>query len=242
MAERILGLDNIRKTYGDGAEVKTEVLHGINVSLQRGEFAALTGPSGSGKSTLLHIIGLLEKPSSGQVEFLGRDITQEDDHGLTALRGRHIGFVFQFHYLLPAFTALENVIMPQVVDQGRTTAAMRQRGMMLLERVGLADRKDYPPAKLSGGQQQRVAIARALVMNPELILADEPTGNLDTEAGKNVFALMREFNRENSTTFLIVTHDQTVAKGCDRIVHLVDGRVAANSDRLLDSDSILTRM
>jgi len=230
MAEDILALDNIRKIYGDGAEVKTEVLHGISVSLKRGEFAALTGPSGSGKSTLLHIMGLLEKPTSGRVEFLGQDITAQDDHRLTALRGRHIGFVFQFHYLLPAFTALENVIMPLVIDQGRTTAAMRQRGMMLLDRVGLANWKDHPPAKLSGGQQQRVAIARALAMNPALILADEPTGNLDTEAGKNVFSLMREFNRENGTTFLIVTHDQTIARGCDRIVHVVDGRVAVNSE------------
>ena len=225
MASELLSLEQVRKTYGDGAEVKTEVLHGIDVILHRGEFVALIGPSGSGKSTLLHIMGLLEKSTSGRVTLLGKDTGNLDDDALTELRGRHLGFVFQFHHLLPAFSALENVLMPLAVDRGVIDQAMRQRAMDLLDRVGLAKWCDHKPAKLSGGQQQRVAIARALSMNPELILADEPTGNLDTQAGEKVFELMREFNREYGTTFLVVTHDKRIADRCDRVLNLVDGQL-----------------
>lgn len=217
----VLQLRQVRKSY-PGA-VSTEVLHGIDLRIDRGEFVALVGPSGSGKSTLLNILGLLDRPSSGTVEILGQDCTGLDDAGLTRLRGRSLGFVFQFHHLLPAFTAEENVYLPLLADIGHFEPAMRSRARELLARIGLEGFETRLATHLSGGQQQRVAIVRALVMNPALVLADEPTGNLDQASGQQAFELMRRFNRESGTAFLLVTHEPGLAQRCDRTLTLVDG-------------------
>lgn len=228
MAEPILQLDAVRKGYNVGTPIETEVLHGIGFELQVGEFAALIGPSGSGKSTLLNIIGLLERPTSGSVRVGGEETTKLDDSGLTALRGRTIGFVFQFHHLIPAFTALENVMMPIMIERGRRDAEMHARARELLVEVGLEQALDKKPAELSGGMQQRVAIARSLALRAPLVLADEPTGNLDTKTADDVFALMRRFNERFGTAFLIVTHDPRLAVRCDRTIELVDGQVVSD--------------
>jgi lipoprotein-releasing system ATP-binding protein len=225
--EGLLQVEQVTKQYGE--RVVTRVLHGVSFALAAGEFTALVGPSGSGKSTLLHLLGLLDRPTSGRIALLGRDTSELGARALGAFRGRTLGFVFQFHHLLPAFTALENVMMPALADRGRSDGRMRRRATDLLERVGLSDRLHYRATDLSGGQQQRVAVARALSMAPALVLADEPTGNLDTETGDQVFALLREFNREQGTAFLVVTHDPRLAARCDRVIELVDGRV--RSDR-----------
>ncbi|MGZ4778602.1 MAG: ABC transporter ATP-binding protein [Thermoanaerobaculia bacterium] len=222
--EPLLALRDVHKSYGSG-EVVEEVLHGIDIAVNRGEFVALIGPSGSGKSTLLNVIGLLDRPTAGVVMLAGRDTTAFDERERTNFRGRTLGFVFQFHYLLPAFTAEENVMMPLLAVRGREEAWMRERAGFLLERVGLAQKRGSRTNKLSGGQQQRVAIARALAGKPALVLADEPTGNLDTETGNQVFGLLREFAEEEKTTFLVVTHDTRIASRCDRVIELVDGRV-----------------
>ncbi len=223
MAEPVVLLEGVTRDFG--RDVVTRVLKGVDLRLQPGEFTALMGPSGSGKSTLLNLIGLLDRATSGRVRLDGIDTADLDDTGLTRLRGRSIGFVFQFHHLLPAFTALENVMLPGIARAGRADAELRRRAAAMLERVGLADRERYRPGQLSGGQQQRVAIARALCQGPRLVLADEPTGNLDTAASDQVFELMRRINREERTTFLVVTHDARIASRCDRVVELVDGRV-----------------
>jgi lipoprotein-releasing system ATP-binding protein len=222
----VLRLSGIRKSYLSG-ESELEVLHGIDLMLQRGEFAALIGPSGSGKSTLLNLIGLLDRPTAGQLFIDGEETSTLPESSITKLRGQRIGFVFQHHCLIPAFTALENVMMPLLVDRGRPDTAMRQRAAELLAEVGLADRQNYLTSRLSGGQQQRVAIARSLAMNPSLVLADEPTGNLDTHTADDIFALLREVNVREQTTFLIVTHDPRLAARCDRIIELVDGRIVS---------------
>ncbi len=227
MQSPVLHLENVRKSYISGEE-ELEVLHGIDLTLQRGEFSALIGPSGSGKSTLLNLIGLLDRPSTGKLFINGEETSQLPEAAITRLRGQRIGFVFQHHLLIPAFTALENVMMPLLVDRGRPDAAMRVRAAELLEEVGLADRQNHLASKLSGGQQQRVAIARALAMNPSLVLADEPTGNLDTHTADDIFALLREVNVREQTTFLVVTHDPRLAGRCDRIVELVDGRITSD--------------
>jgi lipoprotein-releasing system ATP-binding protein len=224
----VLRLGGIRKSYLSG-ESELEVLHGIDLTLQRGEFAALIGPSGSGKSTLLNLIGLLDRPTAGQLFIDGEETSTLAESSVTKLRGQRIGFVFQHHCLIPAFTALENVMMPLLVDRGRPDVAMRQRAAELLAEVGLADRQNYLTSRLSGGQQQRVAIARSLTMNPSLVLADEPTGNLDTHTADDIFALLREVNVREQTTFLIVTHDPRLAARCDRIIELVDGSIVSDT-------------
>jgi len=232
MVERappLLRLEGVHKSYNLGTPVEAEVLHGINLALEPGEFAALVGPSGSGKSTLLNIVGLLERPTSGQVLIAGKDTGNLDEASLTELRGRTLGFVFQFHHLLPAFTASENVMMPTIIDRGVADEAGRARAAELLALVHLTDHAYKKPAQLSGGQQQRVAIARALAMNPALVLADEPTGNLDTHTADDIFALLRDVNLKHGTAFVIVTHDPRLAKRCDRQVELVDGRIVAGS-------------
>ena len=227
MAEPVLRLQGIHKSYGSG-ETESEILHGIDLRLERGEFAALIGPSGSGKSTLLNLIGLLDRAGHGQLDIDGEKTNALDDAALTRLRGQRIGFVFQHHHLIPAFSALENVAMPLLIARGRPDAAMFERAGELLDQVGLGDRKQHLANGLSGGQQQRVAIARALTMNPSLVLADEPTGNLDTHSADDVFALLREVNQRLETTFLIVTHDPRLAGRCDRIIELVDGRIVSD--------------
>ncbi len=221
----ILDLRNIRKRYNSGTPVETEVLHGIDMALGQAEFVSLTGPSGSGKSTLLNIIGLLERPTTGELTIAGQRADQLDDAALTRLRGLTIGFVFQFHHLLPAFTALENVMLPSIIEHGQATAEAEAFGLELLDRVGLKGAEHKQPAELSGGMQQRVAIARALALQPRLILADEPTGNLDTVTADEVFALLREFNHDHGSACLIVTHDPRLAARCDRQIVLVDGRL-----------------
>jgi len=227
MAEPILRTEGLTKTYGE--RVVTHVLKGIDLSLQPGEFCALTGPSGSGKTTLLNLIGLLDRVTGGAIYLQGRDTVPLDDDERTALRGQALGFIFQFHHLLPAFSAMENVMLPLLAQHGRPQPWMQERALELLDHVGLSDRARYKATDLSGGQQQRVAIARALVMDPPLVLADEPTGNLDTESGEQVLQLMRTFHRERGTAFLIVTHDPDVADHCDRIVHMVDGVVDSDT-------------
>jgi lipoprotein-releasing system ATP-binding protein len=223
----VVRLEAVRKDYGEF--VVTHAVDGVDFTLRAGEFTALMGPSGSGKSTLLNLIGLLDRPTAGRVVLGGTDTAGLDDTALTRRRARDIGFVFQFHHLLPAFTALENVMLPGLADRGRQDPRLRDRATELLRRVGLADRLRHRSNALSGGQQQRVAIARALAMDPQLVLADEPTGNLDTGSADEVFALLREINRERGTAFLVVTHDRRMADRCDRIVELVDGRIVADS-------------
>lgn len=223
-----LRLVGIKKSYGVGKPGEVEVLHGIDLVLAAGEFVALIGPSGSGKSTLLNMIGLLDKPSAGKLYLTDVESTVLNDHALTALRAKTIGFVFQFHNLLPAFSALENVMLPLLAQKGRIDAAMRARAAELIDKVKLTPQANNRSGELSGGQQQRVAIARALVMNPALVLADEPTGNLDTQSADSIFALLREISKTSGTTFLIVTHDPRLAKRCDRIIELVDGRIASD--------------
>jgi lipoprotein-releasing system ATP-binding protein len=220
----LLDVADLHKTFGTG-EASTRVLRGLSLTLAKGEMAALLGPSGAGKSTLLTILGTLMKPTSGRYTMLGRDLVSADERALTEFRNRHIGFVFQFHNLLPDFTALENVIFPTAVREGRESAEARARGRELLVRMGLAARIDFPTAKLSGGQKQRVAVARALMNRPELVLADEPTGNLDRESAMQVMDLIAEINREEGTTFLISTHDEKIAGLCRRQIVLGDGVV-----------------
>ncbi len=227
-APAVLRVEKVVKEFGD--HVITRVLHGIDLELRAGELAALIGPSGSGKSTLLNLIGLLDRPTSGRVIIDGHDTTGLDDTALTGFRGRTLGFIFQFHHLLPAFTATENVMMPAYAGRGFPTKAMRARARELLGEVGLGDRVDAPVTDLSGGQQQRVAVARALAHDPSLVLADEPTGNLDTESANEVFELMRRFNRERGTTFLVVTHDPRISARCDHVLEIVDGRLTEQAD------------
>ena len=228
MGEPVLRLEGVRKSYRSGAADPVEVLHGIDFALGRGEFAALIGPSGSGKSTLLNLVGLLDHPDAGRLSIQGEATGALGEAALTRLRGRSIGFVFQHHHLISAFTAVENVMMPMLLARGRPDAAMRAAASDLLDKVGLAPWRDKPVKNLSGGQQQRVAIARALAMRPPLVLADEPTGNLDTKSADGVFDVMRAVNVESATTFLVVTHDPRLAARCDRVIELVDGRIVAD--------------
>lgn len=224
-AVAVLRLEAVTRSYNLGLPSQTEVLHAIDIELHRGEFLALMGPSGSGKSTLLNLVGLLDRPTSGRIFINGDDTTRLDDSEITRLRGHTIGFVFQEHHLISAFNAIENVMMPMVVDTDRATADIEARAMALLTRVGLAKVARNRSMNMSGGEQQRVAIARALAMAPDLVLADEPTGNLDTRSADKVFDLMREVNSESGTSFLMVTHNLQLAKRCDRIIDLVDGRL-----------------
>jgi lipoprotein-releasing system ATP-binding protein len=225
----LIELSDIRKSYNQGLPNEAEVLHGLSFSIAPGEFVALIGPSGSGKSTLLNIVGLLERMTSGSYRIQGDETNGLDDAGLTLRRRAMLGFVFQFHHLLPAFSALENVTLPALMREGRVTSAQRERARAVLAAVGLEKAMDKRPGELSGGMQQRVAIARALVLNPPLVLADEPTGNLDTAASDEVFALLRRMHAELNISFVIVTHDPSLAARCDRVIELVDGRIARDA-------------
>jgi lipoprotein-releasing system ATP-binding protein len=220
----LLEVTNLQKTYGSG-QTETRVLQDLNLRVERGEMAAILGPSGSGKSTLLTILGTLMQPTSGSHTMLGVDMLSASDAELTDFRNRHIGFVFQFHNLLPDFTALENVIFPTAIRDGRETAPARARGAELLTRMGLAERIHFPTSNLSGGQKQRVAVARALMNSPELVLADEPTGNLDRASAFQVMELISSINREEGTSFLISTHDEKIAEWCPRKIVVGDGKV-----------------
>jgi lipoprotein-releasing system ATP-binding protein len=233
----VLRLEAVCKTYNAGTAAEVEVLHDIDLVLNRGEFVALMGPSGSGKSTLLNIIGLLDRPNSGKLYINDQDTGLLADEALTKLRGHSIGFVFQSHFLISAFTALENVMMPMLVDQKFPNAAMRERAHSLLAEMELDKWENNLANNMSGGQQQRVAIARGLAMNPSMILADEPTGNLDTVSTDTVFKMMRKVNVDDGTTFLIVTHNLDLAKRCDRILEVVDGRMVGQTKRLANAIS-----
>jgi len=222
----LLGLTDIRKSYNQNLPNEAEILHGLNLRVNHGEFVALMGPSGSGKSTLLNLIGLLEKSTAGSYQLQGQEVSGLKDAELTLLRRSTIGFVFQFHHLLPAFTALENVTMPALMRDGRVSAKQLAHARELLAAVGLAEAMDKRPAELSGGMQQRVAIARALVQEPPLVLADEPTGNLDTASSDEVFVQLRRMHAELGVTFIVVTHDARLGARCDRLIELVDGKIA----------------
>ncbi len=224
----LIELQQVRKTYNLGLPNEAEVLHGIDLRVNTGEFIALMGPSGSGKSTLLNIVGLLERMTAGNYQLQGEEMVGLDDAGLTMRRRRLLGFVFQFHHLLPAFTALENVTLPALMAEGRVSDAQRDHAKELLDSVGLSSALNKRPSELSGGMQQRVAIARALVMNPPLVLADEPTGNLDTASSDDVFVLLRRMHAERGTSFVVVTHDPRLGARCDRLVELVDGQISSD--------------
>ena len=217
----LLQCQNICKTYREGT-LDTQVLKGVSFELQKGELASIIGSSGSGKSTLLHILGALDDASEGQVSFLGQDLAQLSSNKQAKLRNQHLGFVYQFHHLLADFSALENVAMPLLIG-GVATSEAKAKAQALLDKVGLSHRGDHRPAELSGGERQRVAIARALVNNPDLVLADEPTGNLDHKTALSIYDLMRELNQESGTAFLVVTHDGELASKMDRQLHMQDG-------------------
>ena len=221
----VLELRGIVKTFNLGQPNETEVLHGIDFTLQPGEFCSVIGPSGSGKSTLLNIVGLLDRPTRGTLAVCQQETTTLDDSELTLLRGHNIGFVFQYHHLISAFSAIENVMMPMVGDAGFFNDAMRERAASLLASVGLTRWKDSPSMQLSGGQQQRVAVARALAMKPALILADEPTGNLDSKSADAVFDLLLSVSREQGTSVLFVTHNVALSARCDKTIEVVDGHL-----------------
>jgi lipoprotein-releasing system ATP-binding protein len=225
-SDALIELAGVRKSYNMGLPSEAEVLHGLSLRVDRGEFIALIGPSGSGKSTLLNIVGLLERMTAGSYRLQGEEVSALDDAELTLRRRTTLGFVFQFHHLLPAFTALENVTLPALMSEGRVSAQQLARARELLDAVGLSQAMNKRPAELSGGMQQRVAIARALVQGPALVLADEPTGNLDTASSDEVFVLLRRMHAERGTSFVVVTHDPRLAARCDRLVELVDGQIA----------------
>lgn len=225
----LLVVEGLRKSYLQGTPLEMEVLKGIDFVVQRGEFVAIVGQSGSGKSTLLNILGALDQPSSGLVSIDGVDISTLDSNGLAALRNDKVGFVFQFHHLLIEFTCIENALMPIMIHRGRVTKEERDRVEGLMERVGVGHVKQKLANQISGGQQQRIAIIRALARQPDLVLADEPTGNLDSVSSREVFALMREMTREQGVTFMMVTHDDRLAQQADRIFRIEDGLVTVSA-------------
>lgn len=219
----ILSSQNLYKSYHDGI-TSVDVLKGIDVTIAKGDSVAIIGPSGSGKSTLLHLLGGLDKPTSGQVGINGVDWQSLRESQRCQLRNQKLGFVYQFHHLLPEFTALENVAMPLLIA-GKEVGVAADQASTMLEQVGLAHRLEHKPAQLSGGERQRVAIARALVHQPDCVLADEPTGNLDEETAEKVFALMLDLNKKMNTALVIVTHDQQLAKRMDRVLVLHVGNL-----------------
>jgi lipoprotein releasing system ATP-binding protein len=224
MSEPIVAQDVTKSFARDGDRV--EVLKGVSLTIAAGELAAIVGPSGVGKSTLLHLLGGLERPTGGAIRYGDTDLALLSDVALAQFRNRRVGFVFQFHHLLPEFSALENVMMPLLIRRCATAEA-RARSITLLGRVGLAARVRHRPGELSGGEQQRVAIARALIGEPAVLLADEPTGNLDSKTGDEVFELMRELNRERQLTCVFITHNEELARRTDRVLRMLDGRMVA---------------
>ncbi len=228
----LISVKNLNKTFsGNGIEL--QVLKGINLEIYEGEVAAIMGPSGVGKSTLLHIIGTLDKPTSGEVFYEDRDISSLDENALSGFRNRTIGFIFQFHHLLPEFNAVENIMMPAIISKGSrgqgfkgsSYGETKEKAERLLKELGVYERRNHKPGELSGGEQQRVAAARALILEPKIVFADEPTGNLDTQTGDELFNLLLELNKKKGITFLIVTHNDALASKCGRIIRMLDGRV-----------------
>lgn len=227
MSEKyIIQIKNLTKIFGDGVEIKA--LDGVDLNIEQGEFLAIVGPSGSGKSTLLNQIGILDTPTSGTILLDGVDVTKMSDKQRSVTRNKQLGFIFQYHHLLPDFNALENVMMPMLISGVKSSKA-RETARKMLDEVGLGDRMKHRPNQLSGGQNQRVAIARALVNKPSIVIGDEPTGNLDTKASENIYELLRRLNREHNQTFILVTHDERMAAKTERIIRLVDGRIVEDS-------------
>lgn len=224
-----LTVTGVNHSYGTG-KIKVPVLYDINLHINKGEFVALCGSSGSGKSTLLNLLAGLTKPEEGSVTVSGAEISSYSENELCMFRRKNMGFIFQSYNLLPNLTALENVELP-LIFAGESKKKRRAKATEILHRVGLEGRIDHRPNELSGGQQQRVSIARALVNQPGIILADEPTGNLDSKTEQEILLLMREMNKENGTTFIIVTHEQEVAEQSDRVIYLQDGRVVQKRTR-----------
>lgn len=227
----MIEIKDLKKSfYPPAGELK--VLKGINLSIKAGEMIAIVGASGVGKSTLLHILGTLDRPSSGNVLYEGRDVFSTDDYSLAAFRNVSIGFVFQFHHLLPEFTAIENVVMPGLINlgskgqrvKGLKLEQIKEKAEKLFKELGIYERKDHRPGELSGGEQQRVAVARALILEPKVVLADEPTGNLDTQTGEELFKLLVELNKKKGITFVVVTHNESLSRQCHRVLEMTDGR------------------
>ncbi|NMC04728.1 MAG: ABC transporter ATP-binding protein [Candidatus Lokiarchaeota archaeon] len=227
--QNVLELRNVSKVYGTA--FKTQALTDVNLAFAEGSFSAIIGQSGSGKSTLLNVLGTLDKPTSGEVLISGRKTTELKKNELAKFRNINLGFIFQFHYLLPEFTVYENAIMPYLIkDKGSVPFGVKEEAEKLLELVGLAQVKDKNSLQISGGQQQRTAIARALLNNPKIVLADEPTGNLDSDTTETVYQLLRQINKQFGTAFIIVTHDRRIAEKADRIIEIRDGRVVMDVD------------
>jgi len=219
----LLQVKDLHKSFTLGSQT-VEVLKGISLDLNRGEMLAMVGASGVGKSTFLHILGTLELPTKGTVWYENQDLFQLSEPALAEFRNRRIGFVFQFHHLLPEFTALENTYLPALIQRCPKEKAIEE-AMTLLAEVGLAHRVHHKPGELSGGEQQRVAVARALVRNPDLVLADEPTGNLDTKTGETLFNLLKDLKQKRGTAFVIVTHNERLSRQADRLIHIQDGQI-----------------
>ncbi|HLB72109.1 MAG: ABC transporter ATP-binding protein [Candidatus Methanoperedens sp.] len=227
--EKIIQITNLTRIYVDGVEIRA--LDGVELDIEKGEFLAIVGPSGSGKSTLLNLIGILDTPTSGTILLKGIDVTKMSDKERSRIRNQELGFIFQYHHLLPDFNALENVMMPLLIN-GMKTSKAREKAREMLEEVGLGDRLYHRSNQLSGGQNQRVAVARALVNNPSIVIGDEPTGNLDSKSSDNIYELLRKLNREHNQTFILVTHDERMAAKTDRIIRLVDGKVVEDSRKV----------
>lgn len=225
-ASYIIQTRGLSKVYLNGVEVRA--LDNVDLDIKRGEFLSITGPSGSGKSTLLHMIGILDTPTSGSITIDGRVVTDMSEKERSKVRNEVLGFIFQYHHLMPDFNALENVMMPLLIG-GMKRSEAKKIAAKLLEDVGLGDRMDHLPNQLSGGQAQRVAIARALANNPGIVIGDEPTGNLDTKSSDRIYELLRQLNRDRGQTFILVTHDEEMARKTDRIIRIVDGRIASDS-------------
>jgi lipoprotein-releasing system ATP-binding protein len=225
MAETILRLENIRKELGLSKAIRQTIIPNLSLEVNAGDFLAITGPSGSGKSTLLYLMGGLDKPTAGKVWLDGDEITEKNETEMNRIRNEKIGFIYQFHFLLPEFNAVENVSMPMMINGRRTRKEIKARAMELLDMVDMQNKYTNKPSQLSGGQQQRVAIARALANEPKILLGDEPTGNLDSRSANNVYQLFDRLNREIDQTIIVVTHDEEFANRAGRRINLVDGKI-----------------
>ena len=225
----VLQLKNINKIYGE--KIKTQVLFDINLDIEEGEFVSIIGQSGSGKSTMLNILGTLDKPTNGEIYINGKRTDKMKKNELSKVRNRDLGFIFQFHYLLPEFTVIENVLMPYMLSGQKITKEIKERAEELLELVDLSKVKNNKATDLSGGQQQRGAIARALINSPKIVLADEPTGNLDSKTTDDIYALLRDINKKYNTTFVVITHDNKIANKADRIITVGDGKIVEDTKK-----------